>query len=685
MNELRWPAKSALLVVALLVVACGDDDGAPADGGVGDAGSDSAAPLAIAPPEAAAAPNAPCPAEWQTTLTPTRAELCAPWSGAGPDCPEGAHRFPGDAACTVEVDACPAGEYPEGLPAGATIYYVNAAAPAGGDGTIDTPFSTIRDALRVATSGHIVAVAAGTYDEEIAPRAGVTLWGACAARTRIASSTPSETFGSVILQAADIVVKHVSVGGARAGFAIGGLGPRARVEDVVVEDATGAGMLFLDGAIATLDRVVVRRVVPFPSGRFGYGLIVGRGSSVTATKLLVDGTVASGTHVFMGSSIVLSDAAIRSVAHNAMGQGHGLSVQEASTAMLERVLVESTVEAGISILGEGSNVVANDLLVRAVDAEPFDGNGRGVNVQTGGRFEAHRAWIADVRDIGVYASGAASVLDLSEVVIAGLAGRGTDQNGGNALRVEIGAQGTVRRALFAEAREAGASATAMGALDLEDVTIRDVEGNAGDMKFGFGVVAQTGGTVTGRRVHIERARTGGIGISGIGTTASFEDLTMRDVREELASSAYGIGAAVSFDARLVVTRGLVERARTTGFLAQGAGARIELTDVSVRDTETPSDGRFGVGLASVDHAALVATRFESSDHALAGITVAREAEMDLHEGLVARNPVGANIIAAPGFDVARLQDRVAYVDNETTLSSANELPVPDVSALPVAE
>jgi hypothetical protein len=64
------------------------------------------------------------------------------------------------------------------------------------------------------------------------------------------------------------------------------------------------------------------------------------------------------------------------------------------------------------------------------------------------------------------------------------------------------------------------------------------------------------------------------------------------------------------------------------------------------------------------------------DNALAGVHIV-DGEVDLHDGEVARNPIGANV-QAPGFDLARLQDRVRYVDNGEALSTS-VLPVPDAA------
>ena len=51
-----------------------------------------------------------------------------------------------------------------------------------------TPFGTVASAMNAATDGDIIALAKGTFTEEVNLRNGVTLWGACVAETVLTSS-----------------------------------------------------------------------------------------------------------------------------------------------------------------------------------------------------------------------------------------------------------------------------------------------------------------------------------------------------------------------------------------------------------------------------------------------------------------------------------------------------------------
>jgi len=122
-----------------------------------------------------------------------------------------------------------------------------------------------------------------------------------------------------------------------------------------------------------------------------------------------------------------------------------------------------------------------------------------------------------------------------------------------------------------------------------------------------------------------------------------------------------------------VTRALFERNREAAVVSYGAGTAVRLRDVQVLDTLerecAPGCAGSGSGLVALEGGSLEATGFEVRRSALAGIQLARGGTIDLHQGVVAENPVGANV-QTEGFDVSRLQDAVVYRDNGRNLDSA---------------
>ncbi|MBI2893328.1 MAG: hypothetical protein HYY06_07225 [Deltaproteobacteria bacterium] len=118
--------------------------------------------------------------------------------------------------------------------------------------------------------------------------------------------------------------------------------------------------------------------------------------------------------------------------------------------------------------------------------------------------------------------------------------------------------------------------------------------------------------------------------------------------------------------------------------AVGAGTIVTAVDLVVErtaqhscavDTCTRTGG--GLGLASEDGATLGVRRFRSVDNALVGVLVATGSELDLHEGIVSGNRIGANV-QIDDYDRRRLQGQVIYVESgentDTTRFDLSEPP-----------
>ena len=133
-------------------------------------------------------------------------------------------------------------------------------------------------------------------------------------------------------------------------------------------------------------------------------------------------------------------------------------------------------------------------------------------------------------------------------------------------------------------------------------------------------------------------------------------------------------------AEVDLSRARLEESRGSGLSAFAATAR--LTDVAiehVRESECAAVGcpvPLGVGIGSYADAAVTVTRFLVRDTDLCGVHLASGGGVDLHDGEVSENPLGA-CIDAEGYDLDRLTDGVRYRDNELNLQSTS-LPLPAV-------
>src|SRR6185436_10488706 len=121
------------------------------------------------------------------------AGLCASEVGCAADlpatCPPGSLAVPGDAACR-EIAPCGTGTWGD-IPVEASTEHVDASYVGGAsDGTSAKPWTTIQEAVDAAAPGAIVAVAAGSYAEDVRiDGKALRLWGVCPGEVEVVGSS----------------------------------------------------------------------------------------------------------------------------------------------------------------------------------------------------------------------------------------------------------------------------------------------------------------------------------------------------------------------------------------------------------------------------------------------------------------------------------------------------------------
>jgi hypothetical protein len=618
--------RAAAWLSVLAALGCGGGISAP-DGG--SDGGDDGGPTTPVPnipwlgPDGTVAlqPLLPCPEGWREVVSDGAIATCDPYPAGGPAvCPRGQAHFPGEPGCAPIGRACPTGDFAEGLPDDGTVRFVLAGAT-GGDGTRGRPFGRIAEALAVATAGTTVAVGAGRYEELLALRAGVTLAGACVERTVIAFAGTDPRPAVLYIAGAGVTVRDVSIEESdRVGIQLDGSGDLS-LEGVAVTGVTTFG-IGLPGGRLRARGLVVRDTRPGPMGFFGRGLEADYGATVEVSRGLFEGNR----------------------------------------------------EAGLFAATAGTVLTLADLAVRdTVTGNPASGTA-GLVVQVGASASVTRALFERNRDIGIFSGGSGAQVTLSDVVVRDTLGREDDRTRGRGLEVGLGAAGDVRRALFERNRQLGVLAKDEGSvLALTDVVVRDTIGEESDGSRGLGLSVEVGATGEVSRVLIERNREFGILVSE-GAVLTLSDVLVRDTEALATTGAFGRGLQAQLGSRVEVSRALFERNREVGVLA-GSGSTVVLGDVIVRDTRADEAGLAGIGVGSYLGGGIELRRFVVTGSALAGVQIARMGAVDLHEGEISGNLVGVNV-QAERFDLARLMDRVVFVDNVRDFA-ADELPVPE--------
>ena len=612
----------------LALAACGsaDDDGGARDAGtdapVSDAGMADASSLPTPPAPAELPVLTPCPDGWRE-IDAEGVPACDPWPASGrASCGPFEMHLPGTSGCAPIGATCPAGDFPTDLPA-TNVLHVRAGAPAGGDGTRAAPFAAVTDAVAAATDGTTIAIAKGTYPESvIVSGTAVHLLGACAAETVI-TGEPGRIRGAVEL--------------------LGGSG--SSVRDLRLEPSSPS-----IGALVVVDAV-----------------------ASVAGSIIVPPPVADGVSV-SGGMLSIERALVRG------GSTDGRAALSATRGMVvaRHVVLESDEPGWTALHVARAHVVVEDAAIDHRAVREDDGEWL-VEISFGATVEVARAAFSGTAALSALVNGESTAVTIRDSLFVGDGAPGAAASG---LFVFDTARFAVSRSRF-ERASAGAMLAGEPGTDLvlTDTIVRDVFGTLATEAYGRAVDVEMGASATLSRVLLERANEVAFLVSGPGTTGTFEHLTVRDIGPDPAGFA---GRALQVQLGAVVTGGPMRstRQREIALIAASAGTMLSLTDLLVEDTlpraciETTCAGfGAGIGIGTYAAARVDVARFVIRDGALAGAQVARDGELDLHDGEVSGNPVGANV-QVPGYDISRLSDRVLYRDNDRNLD-ATELPVPD--------
>ena len=616
-----------LAILALAGGGCGDSEGAPVDAAAdGTVALVDARTNEIAPPEPPAL--GPCPEGWRTIEGDV--VTCDPWPASGrATCGDGEAHFPGTEGCAPVGDRCPAtGSFPADLPATGEIRHVRAGAPPGGDGSASAPFATIAEALALPGSAATIAVADGVYEEESLELHNRTvLIGACAERVHIRATTASlARAGVVSVYGEGVVVRNVTLSGAREGLVLRDDGASAEVRGVVVDGATAAGVSVFPGASLTGSDLVVRDVTPVDPG-WGYGIAVAPTGTVSLARVVVEGATSSAVSTL--GPVELSDVALVDIHAQPLDGLLGVGVEALGGAqvLLTRAVIERAHERALRVSEPGTQVTLEDAVVRDTQPRAADGGGGGAAfVFDGGMLELSRTLIAGQRDAALLVSDPMSRAVLRHTIVRGTRGRDADQGGGSALAVQDGAEAELSHVLADDNRGAAIFVASGSRATVADLSVRATGSEESDERFGAGIHVQGGADLEGERV-------------------------------------------------------LVAQNRGTGVAAIGPGSAVRLTDVRVSETgerecassTCPGLG-FGDGAVSAVDASIELGRFAIEGSARAGVHVAGGV-MDLREGTIVRNAIGA-AIQTPGFDVARISDGVIFADNGRNVDMSS-LPIPE--------
>ncbi len=505
-------------------------------------------------------------------------------------CPSGLMAVPGEASCRAVM---PCGVAPWGdIPTDGTTQHVDQSYPGGNsDGSAERPWTTINDALAAAAPGALVAVAAGSYAEEVTFEGKpIRLWGVCPQQVEIIGAAGHSAV--LVKEGADgSEVVGVALTGEHNGFGSSG-SLDLLVDRVWIHDTALAGATAMDGpgptSLRLRDSLVERS--------HGYGVLCA-GSEVSVERTVIRDTLAldAGEGPF----------------------GRGVNVQATATnpASLEAIasVIEQHFDGGV--FAAGADVLIDGTVLRGLSpAVIHDDGSDGIYVQdhpiegTRGSMTLRGSLVDGHSGTGVTFQGTGTI---EATVVRRTSPAPADEHGEQSSGVWVEghadtgqtSQLTMRRSIVEDSVQSGIVALQADLLVEATIVRRTAPGTGPDWDWGTGILAQPLGEAATppplvlRNSVIEDSVGAGLALGGV-------DLLVEGtvVRDTAPAADHGVARGIHLEsldtqslpasARLVSS--LVERSDGFGVLLHSADGVLQGTHVS--DTRSVGPDLFGDGI-----------------------------------------------------------------------------------------
>ena len=541
---------------------------------------------------------------------------------------------PGDAACRPIMD-CGSGTWGN-IPIDGSTVFVDQSFAGTSDGSMDSPFTTIGDGLEAAPAGALVAVAAGSYVEDVViPFQPARIWGVCPELVEVVGTGGQDATVSLLHQVA-------------SGTEIHGLTIRGPGLGIL---ASGAQDLLLANIWLSENG---GRAINIQEEPFGP-------TSLTVSDSLIESS--GGVAAFAAGS------SLRVVASELRSNRDGIMAIEAADLALTRSVLQRTIET--TFLVTGSTAVVQGSVVQ--DSEGADGS-RGLEIQRDpvsgqpATFELTGSVVQREPAIALFAVGSdvvvesssmrATASDTSDSSAMGIAARPNPESGAPSTV-------TVSRSAIADNRTAGISIT--GAITTVDATVIANE-TPGAALGVFTASDGEAGTPSALTMRGSLVKSCDIGIS----VSTGDNLLWGTALVANGSGFDAFADADGYPANASIHGSLVERSHKGGLSSSGSTVSIDAT--LVRDAVPVSDG-LGQGIVAIPDTAtggiggeasirLTRSRVEGANEA--GMVIFRSAAL-VEQSLIANTQPGVGEGFGDGVTVLEVPDLGSVLVRDSTI------------------
>ncbi|RLB53282.1 MAG: hypothetical protein DRJ42_12380 [Deltaproteobacteria bacterium] len=330
------------------------------------------------------------------------------------------------------------------------------------------------------------------------------------------------------------------------------------------------------GAAASLRHVTL-------GGGLGSGLLVGPDRGISLDGVIIH-EASYGGIVVRGGTITGRQVVVTDTINVEVDDGCGVTVRDGGSAEFDELVIGRARAEAVYVTGAGSSATIRGGSIFDVRPDADDHSGLGVLVNRTGSITLEDVIIDGARSVGILGRTRATVT-LTGVIIRNTAPRMSDSAFGRALSALEATTITATRFLAENNHDIGVFAEdAASVINLSHAIIRDMKSEASDGSVGRCINIQNGGAMNLDHALLVRCRDIGLLSHGEAARVEASDLTIRDTLDQEIDPQGGWGLGAQHGAVLVLDRAHVEGSTEIGLYAHGLESMIEARDVTVRDT-----------------------------------------------------------------------------------------------------
>jgi hypothetical protein len=300
--------------------------------------------------------------------------------------------------------------------------------------------------------------------------------------------------------------------------------------------------------------------------------------------------------------------------------GRAIALIDGATVEATDLALRGNRDIALSLDGAGTVITANRLLVADTIERLTDGLfGRALDLRAGATATLNEAALLGNREVAIAADGDGTSLAATDLILSSTLPRARDSAAGRGLQLTAGATATLTRATIADHLDLALSIDGGGtSATLQQVVVRDTRGALATGVNGYGVSITGGAALEASSTFITGSRSAGLLASGLRTRLTLQDSLVDGTEPD--SDGAGNGLAVESGAVADLHRTLLHANTEAAIFATGGGSRVEVDDLIATATRSnPSDGRAGLGLWLQDSAAFVGDRLLLRGNRFAGL------------------------------------------------------------------